>query len=159
MKSVFTKRNLIKFLSALVIISVPTFIFFRTQTYPQRIQIQGNVFDVEVADNPALMSKGLSGHAPLNDKQGMLFVFSSPGKHDFWMKDMTFPIDIIWFGADKRIVYMEKSLSPKTYPKTYSPSEPSLYVLEINSGLSDKLGLKIGDQFVFVKRDSINLGL
>lgn len=154
----FSKKNLIKFFSVLIVVSVSTFIFFKTQTYPQRITIDNKVFDVEVVDNVVLMNKGLSGHKPLSDTQGMLFVFERPADNKFWMKDMTFSIDIIWFDVDKKIIYIEKGAKPESYPKIFGPNADSLYVLEINTGLADKLGLKIGDQFSFVKSNGIKLG-
>lgn len=154
----FNKKKLIILLVAVVAIVLSILFYFGTKSYPKRININNVIVNVEVVDNAVLMAKGLSGHEPLSELEGMLFVFSSPGLHYFWMKDMTFPLDIIWFDADKKIVHIEKGLSPNTYPKSYFSSEPSLYTLEVNSGFSDKFGLKIGDHFSFVEKDVIKLG-
>jgi uncharacterized protein len=107
------------------------------------------VFHVEVADTPALQERGLSGHAPLADNQGMIFIFDKPDNYGFWMKDMLFPLDIIWIGPDWRVTHIEKSLATSTYPQIFYPGAPSLYVLEISSGQSDMLGLKVGDAVRF----------
>ncbi len=155
----FSKRNLIKILSALVAVSIIVFIFFRTQNYPERIIINNRVINVEVVDNEVLMEKGLSGHKPLSDSEGMLFIFSTLGSHQFWMKDMAFSIDIIWFDFDRKIIHIEKDISPDTFPKTYSSKSPSLYTLEVSAGISDKFGLKIGDQFNFIQSNGRKLGL
>jgi len=49
----------------------------------------------------------------------MLFVFEEPKIRSFWMKDMSFPIDIIWVDEGLEIVGIEKRISPNTYPKTF----------------------------------------
>ncbi|MFZ2523353.1 MAG: DUF192 domain-containing protein, partial [Minisyncoccia bacterium] len=132
---------------------------FWGKSYPNNVLLNGSVIQVEIADDAVVMAKGLSGHKPLGSSEGMLFIFGSPGDHGFWMKDMTFSIDIIWFDKNKKIIHIEKSLSPETYPKTYSSKSDSLYVLELMAGTSDKLGLKIGDSFSFIKNTGRNLGI
>lgn len=140
-------------LAVVIIIVVPVVLFsFWKSTYPERIKINNNVFSIEVADTPALMEKGLSGRKSISANEGMLFSFSAPGIHEFWMKDMKFSIDIVWFDSQRRVVHIEKSLSPSTFPKTFTSTVDSQYVLEILAGQSDKLGLKIGDQFNFVPK-------
>ena len=56
--------------------------------------------------------KGLSIKNTLNESEGMLFPFDTPGEYSFWMKDMKFPIDIIWIDSNYKIVYIEKNLQP-----------------------------------------------
>ena len=51
---------------------------------------------VEVADTVAKRTKGLSGKETLPENEGLFFIFKEIGKHPFWMKDMRFPVDIIW---------------------------------------------------------------
>jgi len=109
------------------------------------VTLDNKTFSVEVADTEADQERGLSGHTPLSDNQGMLFVFSNPDNYGFWMKGMTFPLDIIWFDQNFRVVHIEKNLSPRTYPKIYYPGTNSVYVLEINAGQTDILKTKIGD--------------
>jgi len=94
---------------------------------------------------------GLSGRTNLPANTGMLFVFETPGTYGFWMKDMLFSIDMIWVSADKRIIYIEKSVSPDTFPKAFSPKDPALYVLEVKAGFSDKNNIKVGDTIKFLK--------
>lgn len=112
------------------------------------LTLGGKMFTVETVRTAADTEKGLSGHAPLGESGGMLFVFDTPKKYGFWMKDMTFPIDIIWIGADYKITHIEKSLAPSTYPTVYYPESDSLYVLEIASGQSDLLHIQKGDMVI-----------
>jgi uncharacterized membrane protein (UPF0127 family) len=94
---------------------------------------------------------GLGQRASLPADEGMLFVFDTPNYYAFWMKDMSFPIDMIWLDADYRIVYIASNVSPATYPHTFSPPAPSSYVLETNAGYAQKNNLSIGETLNFIK--------
>src|SRR5512136_601336 len=74
-----------------------------------RVMVGGVRFEVEVAQTPGTREKGLSGRTGLVDGQGMLFVFDKPDRYMFWMKDMLFPIDIIYIRGG-RIVDMALDL-------------------------------------------------
>ncbi|OGG47170.1 hypothetical protein A2671_01145 [Candidatus Kaiserbacteria bacterium RIFCSPHIGHO2_01_FULL_49_13] len=104
---------------------------------------------VEFADTPALRTKGLSGRELLEEGRGMLFIFENAGRYDFWMKDMHFPIDIIWISSDKKVVGITPSLSPETFPEVYYPPTDVPYVLEVPSGYAATHGLKEGDQLTW----------
>lgn len=127
------------------------------KTYPKHVRLNGKVYTIEVADNSELLTKGLSGHKPLFNDEGMLFVFQQPGKYGFWMKDMSFPIDIIWFDQNLRVVHVEEAVSPSTYPQKFYPGKEVLYVLELSSGQSDIIELKIGDQLEIIQNSPRNL--
>ena len=114
-----------------------------------KVEIGGKIINVEIADTNAKRELGLSGHKPLADDQGMLFAFDKAGKYPFWMKDMLFPIDIIWISEDYKIVYIEKKAQPSSYPATFGGQVDAQYVLEVNAGFSDKNNLRIGDQIKF----------
>jgi len=109
------------------------------------IQLDGQTIHVSVADTGATRELGLGGHAPLAADEGMLFVFQQDAVNKFWMKDMTFPLDIIWLNADGGIVYIQPGLSPATYPSVYGPDTPTRYVLEVNAGYAAAHGVTVGD--------------
>lgn len=119
----------------------------------QYMQVHGTVsfldvkVKVEIADNAAEMQKGLSNRESLGKNKGMLFVFAEPGQAAFWMKDMEFPLDIIWIQNDK-IVDIAPNLPPLAgeYVSTYQPRVPANYVLEVNAGFAKEHGIKIGDK-------------
>ena len=114
------------------IIAVPNGTIVRQDltTHPiSAVQIAGQTIKVEIADTDAKRELGLSGHAPLSDTQGMLFVFDTPGIYSFWMKDMLFPLDIIWLapseveGTDAaKVIYIAKDLQPSSYPSAFRPT-------------------------------------
>jgi uncharacterized membrane protein (UPF0127 family) len=109
------------------------------------VVIGGEKIAVALAITDAQRQQGLSGTQSLKEGEGMLFVFSDDGPHHFWMKDMNYSIDIIWIDSDGRIVHIEPSLSPDTYPTSYGPDTPSRYVLEVNAGFAQAHALKVGD--------------
>ena len=104
---------------------------------------------VERADSPEKVVRGLSGRESLLPNHGMLFFLEEPSRAGFWMKEMKFSIDIIWMSAEKKIIHIEQSLSPETYPQVFSPDQDALYVLEVPAGFSNDHILGIGDSVQF----------
>lgn len=104
---------------------------------------------VFVADSEASREQGLSDIASLPDGDGALFIFDSPGKYGFWMKDMNFPIDIVWIDSDMNIAGVTKNVLPKSYPFVFMPPKPVSYVLEVNAGSVAKFGLTTGTKVRF----------
>ena len=116
------------------------------------VTINGHVFQVETATTSAQQAKGLSNRKSLPEKNGMLFLFDRPSILTFWMKDMRFPIDII-FIKDNKVISIAHNAPPPSSPEedlpVYSPEEPSDKVLEINAGLSKQYNIKKGDTIEF----------
>lgn len=108
---------------------------------------------VEVESTPAAREQGLSGRVSLPAGHGMLFVFDSDYPWGFWMKDMNFPIDIIWADSSGRVVTVLPSVSPETYntspPQTFKPSLPARYVLEVPAGFAAANNIYEGVQMSF----------
>lgn len=93
----------------------------------------------------------------------MLFIFPRAERYGFWMKDMAFPLDIIWLNdgepqtdADltqtygegrKRLVVVDirEDVAPETFPEVFYPREKARYVLEARSGFAKIRGGEIGD--------------
>ena len=102
---------------------------------------------VKVADSPKKQARGLSIVDRLADDEGMLFVFPQPSDYGFWMKGMTFPIDIIWL-KDGKIVDIMVDLPPQSdvdgQLPIYRPRVAVTEVLEVPAGFSARHGLKIG---------------
>ncbi len=110
------------------------------------VEIAGQKFRTEIARKEWELAQGLSGRKSLSDGSALLFVFESAESHEFWMKDMKFSIDIIWINDGKIIDIKEKAPVPVThYLEKYRPKSPAKYVLEINAGLAEKYGFKVGD--------------
>ncbi len=105
------------------------------------------VFSVEVADTFMSRGKGLSGHAPLAARQGMLFVFPVPDGGAFWMQGMLFPLDFVWIrkGMVMGVTADARPMSETGY-KLYYPPMPVDRVLELRAGTAKKFGIRIGDR-------------
>jgi uncharacterized membrane protein (UPF0127 family) len=110
-----------------------------------KLEVNGKNIPLIVSDTEASRVAGLSGRASLVKGSAMLFVFDEPDTYGFWMKDMKFPIDIIWLDENNKIVYIEKSVSIDSYPEQFFPPEKSLYVIEANAGFSDENKLEVGN--------------
>lgn len=93
--------------------------------------------------------KGLSGRVSLPTEEVMLFVFPEPGLHCFWMKDMQFPIDMIWLDSKKEVIKIESAVQPSTYPERFCPDQPARYVVEVNAGQAQRAGVTVGTRLQF----------
>jgi uncharacterized membrane protein (UPF0127 family) len=102
------------------------------------------VIHAEIADTDASREQGLSDRPSLPVDSGMLFVFDTPGQYGFWMKDMHFPLDMVWINVDKTVAGVTKDILPSTYPSIFPPPNSISYVLEINVGSAEKFGLVSG---------------
>ncbi len=120
----------------------------------QEIKVNGVTLKVSIANTPEERTRGLSGTTSLTSDRGMFFVFDTKDvSPTFWMKDMIIPIDIIWIN-DGKIVQIDKNIeapvdgTPDAKLKLFRPQTKVDYVLEVNSGYSDKNSLKVGDEIV-----------
>jgi uncharacterized protein len=122
-------------------------------SYYQQVNVTVNGVGLvaDIAETGEQRSKGLAIKDSLNETEGMLFVFSEPRQYAFWMKDMKFPIDIIWLDSNKTVVHVEHSLDPcgPVSCQTYMPGADSLYVLETVAGFADKYGIVEGMKVKF----------
>ncbi|MFO0743538.1 MAG: DUF192 domain-containing protein [Candidatus Paceibacterota bacterium] len=126
----------------------------------------GHEIFVQIASSSKDLADGLSFKDKLKfyerkgkiTTEGMLFVFEEEMVQSFWMKDMNFDLDMIWLDSNYKIVHIEKNTLASSYNPTDTsssrfftngPDHLAKYVLEINSGLSDEMGLKDGDVLVF----------
>ncbi len=107
--------------------------------------------EVEAADTEQLRSQGLSGREELGDYQGMLFLFDEKGTYSFWMKDMNFPLDLIYIDETYYIVDIIENKQPCTQEEcnSFVPSAPFKYVLEVKGGFCDVNRVDIGNAIIF----------
>jgi uncharacterized membrane protein (UPF0127 family) len=103
-------------------------------------------FAVELAVTPDERAQGLMGRGGLDEGAGMLFVFGEEGNHSFWMKDMRFPIDIVWISSDMHVVYVSSYTQPCDEGSpcpSITPPANARYVLEVGAG--EAYGFRAGD--------------
>ena len=120
------------------------------ETPPASLAVfEGVTVTLEVARTNEERAKGLGGHAPLGETEGMLFVFDRPAFHAFWMKGMLFALDLIWI-ENGVVVHVERD-APHFPPETddrelpiYAPAAMASYVLEVNAGFTALHGIDVG---------------
>ena len=113
------------------------------------LKINGQTLKAQIAKTDAQREQGLSGRACIADTQAMLFVFDKPGYYPFWMKDMRFPIDMVWLSETKQVVWVENNVSPSSYPSNFVSAKPARYVIELAAGQSQALNLGTGTLVAF----------
>ena len=130
----------------LLILVGGTVLWWQMQQDQSLLRIGGQRFHTTVMRTDQQLEEGLSDTDSLPTDEAMVFVFKADGKWPMWMKDMSYPIDILWLNSGKQVVHIVKNAQPSSYPKTeFIPDSPSRYVIEIASGMVDGTGVKIGD--------------
>lgn len=112
------------------------------------VVIGSKAFIVDVAKTEQQKEVGLSSKSALQDDHGMYFPFDHADYYSFWMKNMKFPIDIIYINNDQVVTIYHDVQNPTADNQTWQivkPTEPADGVLEINAGLTKKYNFKPGD--------------
>jgi uncharacterized membrane protein (UPF0127 family) len=101
-------------------------------------------FRVEVASSDAEQEKGLMFRAEMGADEGMIFPMDPPRHASFWMKNTVMSLDIIYIGADRRVLNIAANAVPYSETPLYSDGRASA-VLELNAGRAAQLGIGKGD--------------
>jgi uncharacterized membrane protein (UPF0127 family) len=124
---------------------------FAAECSLDRVTIEGGFgtahFSVAVADDRAEQAQGLMNVPELGTLEGMLFVYESPRRPSFWMKNTLIPLDMIFAAPDGTIRHIHEEAVPLDTTPIRTPEgiDDILFVLEINGGLSGRLGIEPGD--------------
>ena len=120
------------------------------------VRIRDSVFPVEMAIESADRRQGLSDRPSLDQGTGMLFIFEEEQSLSFWMRNMQFPLDMIWIDAQCRLVDISRDV-PVPPPDTgdsdllrYRPKNAAQFVLEINAGETAEAGINVDDDVEFL---------
>lgn len=109
-----------------------------------QVHLASGVYSLWVADSQSERVQGLSGVKSLKPNGGLLMDFGYDDTHGIWMKDMNFPLDIIWLDKDKKVIYIVKNAPVEEPAETvYQPKEDARYVIELPVGSVTKAGIKI----------------
>ena len=113
------------------------------------LRVGGRDYRLQIASTQAEQTKGLGDRASMPTSQGMLFAFSGSAGRCFWMKDMHFPLDIIWVKSSHQIGAIVPDISPSTYPHSFCPDVSAQYVIELNAGQAADANLYVGQKLQF----------
>lgn len=126
---------------AIVAVILPFFFVGRMTT---TLVSGGRTYTLEIVSTAESREKGLGGRREMASDRGMIFVFDPPGVQCIWMKDMQFPLDIIWLNSVKTVTKVASNVSPSSYPEKYCNDDEAKYVIELNAGEAKRAGIAPG---------------
>jgi uncharacterized membrane protein (UPF0127 family) len=137
-------------LAFVALCALPGSAFAEARCSPARIDLRWQdgteSLAVEVADTTAERAKGLMFREALDPAAGMLFVYETPRRTSFWMKNTLIPLDIIFADATGTVIHVHAGAVPGDLTPIDSMGTVA-YVLEVNAGLAAKLGVVPGAEF------------
>lgn len=114
------------------------------------IKIGDKEYQVKEAKTPEQRQKGLQNTDALPKDQGMLFYFDTPQHVDMWMKDVSYPLDIVFIDEDQEVIKVESGAPDDP---TLLGADDVLYVLEVNVNS----GIKKGDALEFTDDPNVTM--
>lgn len=102
-------------------------------------------FTVELADEPSEQAQGLMHRESMARSAGMLFAYPTPRPTRFWMRNTLIPLDMIFVDSAGVVQKVHSNARPLDETPIFGGSAIQ-YVLEINAGLSERLGIGPGTQ-------------
>lgn len=118
------------------------------ENYSTPIRIGRHFFDTEIADTPKKMQQGMMFRTKIADSQAMLFVYSQSQRAHFWMKNTLVPLDMLFFDELGRLQEIKHNVPPcKREPCDiyHSTSDNIQFIVELKGGVSEMLGIQVGD--------------
>lgn len=104
-----------------------------------------HAFSVELALTPGQQAQGLMYRRSLAPTAGMLFLYRPAQPISMWMMNTYVPLDMLFVGADKRIVRIAERTVPLS-TETIPSGHPVLAVIELAAGSAARFGIKVGDR-------------
>jgi uncharacterized protein len=101
------------------------------------ISINTSFLTMEHAKTPEKLINGLMHRENLPEDKGMLFSYSKPGNHSFWMKNTKIPLDMIFIDSNQTVVGTVQRAPPHSL-ESRKINADSCYVLETNAGFVSK---------------------
>jgi len=154
-KSLRHRLSLIIFLA--ILLSTFGLKLFNLRLQTIQMELQGEVLDLWVAKNTYQHYKGLGGRESFEEKDGLIMIFPQADKYAIVMRDMEFPIDVVWFSQGK-VVDMAQNLPPEDKVEKdltkYYPRQKASLILELPAGWISSHGLKIGDEIRLVEEEA-----
>lgn len=116
------------------------------------VELGGKRYTVEIADTDGERARGLMFRDGMPAERGMLFIHDAEEPQAYWMKNTRIPLDILYFDSERRLVSQQRDVPACTLGDgcpPYPSNAPALYVLELNAGQAEALGLKDGAELKF----------
>ena len=120
------------------------------QCADDRLTVKGDFgqarFNVWVADTAAERAQGLMNVPEMPTMQGMLFAYDAEQPVAFWMQNTLIPLDMLFADETGTILHIHENAIPMDRTPIHGGDDVK-FVLEINGGLSARLGIAAGDAF------------
>lgn len=116
------------------------------------VELAGKRYTVEIADDDKERAQGLMFRDAMDADRGMLFIHDEQMPLAYWMKNTRIPLDILYFDENRKLVSQRRDVPPCSLGNRcppYPSGAPALYVLELNAGQAEALGLKDGAELTF----------
>lgn len=139
---------MMKTLVSCITLLMPTLCFAQTcdlDVVDLRWQGGASKFTVELADDPEERAKGLMFRESMGRFAGMLFAYPHEQPVSFWMQNTLIPLDMLFFDSKGVLQNVQENAIPHDTTSLFG-GDAIQFVLEINGGLVEKLGIKIGAQ-------------
>jgi len=144
-------RRLLLLLVAALLFAAPAFAqlqSFATSQLTITSATGDQKFTVELATTPAQQEQGLMYRRSMAPDAGMLFDFGHPTTTTFWMKNTLIPLDMLFVGADGRVVNIHERAVPMS--EAMIPAQGMVRaVVELNGGTVARLGIRPGDRVIY----------
>lgn len=116
------------------------------------VELAGETYRVELAVTEEERAVGLMFRDELAPGSGMLFIHAREEPQAYWMMNTLIPLDILYFNRERKLVSQQRNVQPcpaGTRCPAYPSGAPALYVLELNAGEAERLGLDDGAELRF----------
>lgn len=142
------KKKILILIFIIFVFSVSIFWLCLEKAKQNKVCFKSHCFSVELAKNQDERERGLMFREKLDQNKGMLFIFDTVGEYSIWMKNTLIPLDIIWIDKNGLVVFISKNVQPCStdFCPSINPRKNALYILEIHNGMTNKIGLGVGDK-------------
>lgn len=116
------------------------------------VELAGTRYTVEIADDDAERARGLMFRDQMARDRGMLFLHDREEPLAYWMKNTRIPLDILYFNGSRELVSQQRDVpacSAGDRCPPYPSRAPARYVLELNAGEAERIGLQDGAVLTF----------
>jgi uncharacterized membrane protein (UPF0127 family) len=129
-----------------------------TDANTQRVDVGKYSFDLELALDDDARTMGLMHRESIAKDGGMLFVFPNAAPRSFWMKNCLTDMDLLFLdGAGYVVAIHQMTVEPPNTPDHelpgYPSGRPAQFAIELQAGMADKTGVKVGDRITLPLAD------
>lgn len=147
-------QRVIHWIITLSVLGMIGYVVVRAIMYEMRprtlISINKTVYRADLVEDPNKVNEGFGRQKSLGVDEALLYRYDTDSDWGIQMKNMNFPVDIVWVGSDKRVVDLKQGVKPDAVPyETHKPVVPARYIIGLASGQAKKSGIKVDTQIKF----------